>query len=381
MKRYINSWLASLVVASCLLLITSCQEDSENFDNKVFIKSATKVGILLKGSTESAELTIQTAIAKPEDKDIQITYKENFGLVGQYNDAYYDQAIALPEDCYEIPNPVTEIPARTVRASDVTVLFKNLSSLDKDLVYVLPVSIADANITVLEHSRTTYFVIRGAALINTVANINENKLKLNLTNAEALNNLSQITAETLIRVDKFGKTISTLMGIEGKFLIRIGDAGVPDNQIQLATSSGNVTDVNWAIETGKWVHVALTFDSSSGATEVYINGVKKGDTKISNYRSKVNWGNSDFWIGYSWDDNRYLDGDVCEYRIWNRVLTAEEINAKDHFYTVDPNAEGLAAYWKFDEGAGIVVKDYTENKNDATASKPLTWKAVELPAK
>ena len=33
-----------------------------------------------------------------------------------------------------------------------------------------------------------------------------------------------------------------VMGIEGTFLFRIGDAGVPDNQLQLATSSGNVTD-------------------------------------------------------------------------------------------------------------------------------------------
>ena len=382
MKHYINSWFASFFAASCLLLIASCQEDSENFDNKVFINNTTQVGtLLLKGNIESTESIIQTAIAKPENKDIQITYKDDLGLVSQYNEAYYDQATALPKSCYEIPDPVALITAGAVKANDVTVLFKNLSSLDKESVYVLPVSIADANLPVLERSRTTYFVIKGAALINTVANISENKLKLNFANASALDNLEQITVEALIRVDKFGKLISTIMGIEGNFLIRIGDAGIPDNQIQLATSSGNVTDVSWTIETGKWTHVALTFDSSSGATEAYINGIRKGDTKTSNYRRTVNWGNSNFWIGYSWDDNRFLDGDICECRVWNRVLTTEEINAKDHFYTVNPNADGLIAYWKFDEGEGIIINDYTENGNNAIASKALVWKSVELPVR
>ncbi|GLL55308.1 hypothetical protein KUBF_29700 [Bacteroides finegoldii] len=35
-----------------------------------------------------------------------------------------------------------------------------------------------------------------------------------------------------------------------------------------------------------------------------------------------------FWIGYSYEAARYLDGDICECRIWNRVLTAEEIQAR-----------------------------------------------------
>jgi len=380
MKQYINFWFASFFAVSCLLSMTSCREDSENFDNKVFIKGAAKVSILIRGGDESAKSVIQTAIAKPENKDIRITYKDNPVLVDQYNEAYYDKAITLPKDCYEIPDAVTEIPAGTVKADDVTVLFKNLSSLDKDLVYVLPVSIINADITVLEHSRTTYFVIRSAALINTVANIRDNKLKPSFANASALNNLRQVTVEALVRVDKFGKLISTIMGIENEFLIRIGDSGVPDNQIQLATSSGNVTDINWTIETGKWTHVALTFDSSSGATDVYINGVKKGATKTSNYRDAVNWGKANFWIGYSYSDDRFLDGDICECRIWNRVLTADEINAKDHFYVVNPDADGLIAYWKFNEGQGLVVNDYTGNKNNAIAAKALTWKAIELPA-
>jgi hypothetical protein len=383
MKHYLNYRLAPFFAAFCLLLTTSCQEDTAHFDNKVFISNASKVEtLLLKGDIESTESVIQTTMAKPEEKDIQITYRDNPDLVNQYNDAFYDRAIALPRDCYEIPNPVATIIAGGVKANNVTVLFKNLTQLDRDSVYVLPVAIANAGIAVLAHSRTTYFVIKGAALINTVANIKENKLNLSSpASASALNGLAKVTVEALIRVDKFGKLISTIMGIEGSFLIRIGDAGIPDNQIQLATSSGNLTDASWTVETNKWTHVALTFDSSSGEVNLYINGVKKGGAKTSGYRSNVNWGNSSFWIGYSYADDRYLEGDISECRVWNRVLTAEEINSANHFYSVDPNAEGLKAYWKFDEGVGITVNDHTGNGNNATAGKALTWKTVELPAK
>ena len=65
----------------------------------------------------------------------------------------------------------------------------------------------------------------------------------------------------------------------------------------------------------------------------------------------------------------------------SKVLTSAEINAKDHFYQVEPDADGLVSYWKFDEGAGTAIHDYSGNENNATAVESLTWTAVELPAK
>jgi hypothetical protein len=98
----------------------------------------------------------------------------------------------------------------------------------------------------------------------------------------------------------------------------------------------------------------------------------------------VNWDTTEkdreFYIGYSYDDSRYLEGEICECRVWNRVLTEEEINVPFHFYDVEPDSEGLVAYWKFDEGTGKVVKDYANGYNISGTGDP-TWKAVWLPAK
>lgn len=85
------------------------------------------------------------------------------------------------------------------------------------------------------------YVLKGAALINTVPDID--LVYVTWTNPDVANNMNKLTAEALIRVSKFDKiTLTSIMGIEGKFLLRIGDAGIPQNQLQVATSSGNVTD-------------------------------------------------------------------------------------------------------------------------------------------
>ena len=57
------------------------------------------------------------------------------------------------------------------------------------------------------------------------------------------------------------------------------------------------------------------------------------------------------------------NGQMTEIRIWNKALTDDEINAENHFYTVDPASEGLFSYWKFTEGEGATVADKTAKGN------------------
>lgn len=368
-----------LAIPGLIAICSSCDDDMESYENKAFV-STSKVGnILLKGTNNEESVKIQTAVAKPEAMDIKVIYKADASLVSEYNLIYGEQAIAVPAENYEIADNTSIIMAGGMKGNDVVVNFKKLSTLDRNLVYVLPVTVSESSIEFLKSTRTTYFVIKGAALINTVGNIAKNYLALQSPGTSTLSGIEQLTIEMLVRIDQFGKLISTVMGIEGNFLFRIGDAGVPDNQLQLATSSGNVTDAAWQIPTNEWVHLAATFNSENGAVEVYMNGVKKGATQITNYRNAVNWASRSFYIGKSYDNARWLEGDICECRVWSRVLTADEIKSKDHFYVVAPESEGLVAYWKFDEGSGSVIADRTGNGNTIVADSDIKWTAVSLP--
>lgn len=386
MKR-INLYIASMAFVAAAFI--GC-DDTENFDNKVYIDSSNKTdNVIVKSTTESDERSFQVAMAKPEGQDMIITFKADPSLVDTYNAAYYDSAVKLPEGHYSLSVPELTIPAGSVLSSEVTVQFTRLNELDLDLTYVLPVTINNASLGILQSARTMYYIFKGAALINVVADIADNHVYVKWKDGSVVNGMRQMTAEALIRVRQFGKLISSVMGIEGQFLIRIGDSGIPDNQLQVATSSGNYTSADLGIPTNQWVHVAMTYDADARRMRVYINGVNKMDVETQNIGA-VNWGvpytdeadgSRSFRIGYSWDSSRYLDGEISEVRIWNRVLTAAEINAKDHFYEVDPASEGLQAYWRFNDGNGTTIKDHTINENDGTAFSTMKWTSVELPAK
>lgn len=255
------------------------------------------------------------------------------------------------------------------------------------------------------------------ALISWAADMAGNRLfpKWDGTAAK-LGYASAITLEALINVEEFNKNgISTVMGIEGDFLLRFGDSS-PDNVLQVATMNGNY-QVDFEFETNRWYHLAVTFtqDASYYANvEVYVDGVKKGeklgwqmkgggtwwgDPVRQGVNFSKNWsyepdGNRCFWMGYSYDANRDLKGKMTEIRIWNKVLTAEEINAPDHFYTVDPKSEGLYSYWKFTEGQGATIEDATGNGNklygetdvrkqgnDNIGDAGIKWVEVALPDK
>lgn len=192
---------------------------------------------------------------------------------------------------------------------------------------------------------------------------------------KALTGMTEFTLEALVRADNFKSagSLSTIMGIEGHFLVRVGDATIPSNRLQIASSS-NVTDPAANLETGKWYHIAVTY-SSPAHVVTYINGEKVIDGYCG--RTSVNFGvdhNDEtgyyvtrcFWVGYAYEPARDFEGLMSELRIWDRALTEEEINAENHFYTVDPQSEGLLCYWKLDDGEGNIFKDYTGHGNDLT---------------
>ncbi len=378
--------------AFAALALAGCKnEDLEqhHYDNKLFI-SGTKFTdeLLVKASTTTASRDITVGIAKPETHDIAVSLKVAPELLDTYRKAYYDEAaVLLPEKNYAMAATDTKIQAGSVVSTPLTLQFVDLNELDRDTRYVLPVTIASVTgIDALSSARSLYYIFKGAALINVVADIAGSRVWPDWKKAAPVTNMEFFTLEALVYGNKFNKQISTLMGIEGKFLVRFGDAGVDPNQLQVASRS-NLTNGNLKFDANKWYHVAVTF--ATGAVKVYVNGVEKlsGNAGVTTVNFGVAHSNEDnglprcFWIGYSYNDDRDLDGRISEVRIWNKALSAAEINAAGHFYEVDPASSGLVAYWKFDEGAGAVIKDKTSNGNDLSMSKMPKWTPVSLPEK
>ena len=383
----------AIVLLASALVLSGCQTESEkmdehHFDNKLYLNaSASTDEILVKQTGSKVEVTRSLTIGTALEAECDITAKLVAApeLLDTYKQAYYDEtANILPSEMCEISDPVMKISKGANVSPEVSITFTNLDRLDRELVYVMPVKLADIQgIDPLGSKTAVYYVFKGAALINVVADLTENRAYPEWKDGNVVNDMTNFTLECMVNFNKFGRLISTIMGIEGNFLLRVGDAGVPDNQLQVACSR-NLTSSDLQFETGKWYHVAVTFDN--GTVIVYFNGVEKltgncGTSIVSlgAAHSETETSYRCFWIGYSYASDRYLDGKICEARIWNRTLTSEEINSANHFYSVDPSSEGLVAYWKFDDGAGNKIKDYSVNGNDLTVDSNPDWTKVSLP--
>jgi len=147
------------------------------------------------------------------------------------------------------------------------------------------------------------------------------------------------------------------------------------------TISGGKTIASGVLETGKWMHLAVTEDGS-GNVIIYKNGVqvKTGTTAIpaegprtKSYIAKSNW-----------FSDECFDGKLDEIRVWNIVRTQAEI--QNNMNTeLTGNESGLVAYYKFNEGTGQIATDSAGNYNgtlgDSTGSDSAdpTWITSDAP--
>ncbi|UCF16567.1 MAG: LamG domain-containing protein, partial [Phycisphaerales bacterium] len=77
------------------------------------------------------------------------------------------------------------------------------------------------------------------------------------------------------------------------------------------------------LEAGEIYHVVATFDIATGHTQIYINGVLDSEGTSSPTASAI-FLRSPFTIG-SWNTGRYWDGVLDDLRIYNHIVTDEEV--------------------------------------------------------
>ncbi len=408
-----------ILTASALLGLAACNKGDDSFENKAYINASnlkSEVRVATDEGVSTLTRSLSVAVAQPIDKDINISLVKSADLLDTYREAYYDEtAELLPDANCNLNGLSALIKAGDVTSSDVELTFTGLDKLDYSKKYVLPVTISAEGIGVLERAKTIYYVVMEGALVNTVADMYTNRAWPIWDNFEQVRNLETFTMEALINCHGFSsdRNINTIMGVEDHFLIRIGDTQIPQNQIQIATAvidkeGGStyrigVTNSALQLRTDKWYHIAVTFDK--GLIKVYLDGRLRAEQSVNPIANKpapdggnmevpfteVNLGapHSDesdgkprcFWIGYSYDDKRSFNGMIAEARVWNRVLSAEEINSPNHFYKLyaDSIDESLLAYWKFDEGKGKIVIDHSVYGNNLEADRDFVWYSVALP--
>jgi len=116
----------------------------------------------------------------------------------------------------------------------------------------------------------------------------------------------------------------------------------------------------------RWYYVAYVRNGNNW--DIYVNGVSYAS--VTDTRT-LNAPRDDIGIGLLPTSLQYFDGSIDEVRVYNRSLSASEIQQLYGSYTPPSNAttgcvNGLCAYYNFDEGSGSVAYDGSGKNNSGT---------------
>ncbi len=409
-----------IIRIAVLALLVSCnrfEPVDHVFDNCAYLDvSATSQtqAATFSNRVGSLEKHLCVALSYPSDKDVKATISVDASLTDAFNHRYGTDYQLLP-DAYLDFSPVSvTIEAGKVNSEKVSIGFKNLmgqgedqtGAMETDKTYLLPVRLSSEDISTMDGSSVAYYLVKRSSAITVAAQLTDNWIEFPLMDtpgevAGAYNGLTALTYEALVNVDRFDLdnkdgvcNISTVMGVEQYLLLRIGDANFERQCLQF-DGSGNgsqfgklpsKSDPAKKLYSGSWYHVACTYDQNERVARIYVNGklideVKEAgvagptaDNKITLAMRALGMPEAyQFFIGKSYNDFRPLQGKIAEARVWRVARTGDEIWKNMYRIENPKDQKDLIGYWKFNDGEGNVVKDYSWVGNHGKAVGDIIW--------
>ncbi|MDR2362680.1 MAG: DUF1735 and LamG domain-containing protein [Prevotellaceae bacterium] len=377
MKHFYMILAAALTICSI-----SCKDEAEYPD--VILITGTEenntVSLAVEGPT-SMGLTVTATDLVPTDT--RVTLKINPELVAELNRQTGRNYVMLPEGMYRLSSDAVTIRAGQYVSDQTELFITSVDDFEEGANYCVPVSItgSDGAMPILEASRTIFIAIR-KTIITQAVNLGKNTyftVPSFLANPD-VQGLSQLTMECRVLANSFHASnpyISSIIGIEEKFLLRFGDVSIARDEIMLAGGEVTVGITKGKYQlaapdkfvVGRWYHVAAVY--TGFAMNLYIDGRLAASTDAAQGIIDMSWDwAGGFHIGYS-ADGRMLDGYVSEARLWSKALTTSQL--QENLCAVDPTSDGLIAYWRFNSAEDRNVLDLTGHGHTAVANRNITW--------
>jgi len=377
MKINIKTSFGAILLLSMLFGL-SCKKKTIFGEDKILI-TGTESYPIVKFSVENtpAQYLVTATSTKKVIADTKVTFALDTAAVTKFNTEHRTTYFTVPASAIDLSGLETSIQAGTAASTPVTVKIISTSSLVDGRSYLIPLSITTVtggDIGVLESSRTIF--LRIARIIGFPA-LSMNNSNAGTTgtpgtrgrfNACALFDpanpavLANYTLEVknLIYAYRTGdgntnpQPIQSLINWTDQWEttsmgLRYAELGNPSNSLQITGSLGGAFAYNF--NANQWYMLSLAYDGNKCV--LYVDGNKAAELTGSMVLKFSRLGLGQVWGGY--DTKQYVNGRIAECRVWNRALTASEI--KLNLCGADPNANGLLAYWKLNEGSGSKFKN------------------------
>jgi hypothetical protein len=147
-------------------------------------------------------------------------------------------------------------------------------------------------------------------------------------------------------------------------------------QVVLGTANGWVSVAGGSWAPGVWHHVALVYDHAAGTLALYEEGRLAGTANVA---IPPQYNSNDLYLGgsQSYPGNGF-PGSLDEVRYWSAARSVDQI--RDNMHKVLSGTEGgLLAYYRFDDGSGTTLTDFTANHIDGVLSNGPVWVAGSFP--
>ncbi|HYE54553.1 MAG TPA: DUF1735 domain-containing protein [Chitinophagaceae bacterium] len=382
---YLGLALISLCVLSCKKAV---------FGDQVILVTGTEVHPIVKFTVENtpAEYSVTATTTHKAAEDINVEFEFDPDAVEEYNRVHNTTYFTVPEDAIEITGLSTVIKAGSGASTPVSVKVISTSPLVDGRSYLIPLTIRNVSgggSAVLESSRTIF--LRIARIIN-FPSVSMNNATGPTTGSPGtrgrFNGAFLFDPQNPARLPNFTLEIKNLVyafrGGDGNtnpqpiqtlvfwtnqweqttIGLRYGELGNPNNSLQLIGALGSA--FAYGFNANQWYTISLSYDGSKCI--MYVDGVKAAEVSGSMVMefSRMQFGQ--VWGGY--DTRQYFNGRIAECRVWSRALTAGEI--KLNLCGADPNADGLLAYWKMNEGSGHIF----HNSSKEGSKYDMDWSKV-----
>lgn len=375
MNKHIFNYL---VLGGMALLMAACSNTaSDLLEPKVYFESKENT-LSMEDGIDVMTLNLTSRLSTTVSSEVDVSYAiADPSVVEEYNAKYGTAYEMFDPSSVKLSSTTSIIPSGKLYAGNVKLELSNLEALGEGKVFVVPIRVESASLPTLPGTNIAYFFLSKPIKITKVGTFSNHYISVKFPVGTFF---SSFTYETLLYVNSFSSN-NTIMGTEGVMILRIGDApGTPRDFLEAAgRQKYNVTE---ALKTGRWYHVALTYNQPSGKTAIYVNGAKwaGSDWGIDGFDPNSDVG---FYIGrilnFPWGD-RPLNGYMSEVRVWSVARTENQLN--QNMLGVDPQSDGLELYYKLDGSEtqeGGVIKD-TSGKLSGTTNV-ITIKTLDAPIK
>lgn len=178
----------------------------------------------------------------------------------------------------------------------------------------------------------------------------------------AVNNFpsSQMTLEFWIKPMGTG----TLLSYRSENLGN-GFSAAVDQNADFSVLMGDSSITAFSFEEAAWHHVAITWASSKGEINVFKDGNAEFSGTLAPGKTiapggRLVLGGNQTCAGGCVEDP--FKGQMDDFRVWNSIRTPAEIQANMNTHLIaEYRYSDLFLYWRFDEGTGQIVYDYSDS--------------------